>query len=451
MDQRREIDGSVTKRRFRYLIILIVFYALILFFLPSVLFAGDTGIDGFNGLFFRPNVDGQGIVNVDTARVLFPGSAHVDSYFQFARRTISFSDPALGGLVTDLVENQVLSNLTLGVGLFEFLDAGLDVPIVFMQNGTNCANATCTTVSNYNGFSLGDMRFVFKLRILDEEKYPFGLALASDIGIPTGNRKLFTGGKNASYEQRFIASKSFKHVEVAANIGYRVVDRVEALGTIYDDSLTFGVGVRGKLPHHLYAFGTVSGNVFLSDKSSANTPVEFIGGVGHRWGNGVSCQVGGGARLVDGITAADFRILGSCGVDFGLTASARNQLNPSLAEKNSARNRPLEQWIIPMATNQSRLRSKQTEMLDDVIRYLSADRTRKVVIVGNADDRASYDYNMKLSTKRALAARNYLFGRSVGPEQVLIRTSGEVFPESGGKTDEDRGANRSILIREVRE
>jgi len=413
---------------------------LIAIALPVV--ADDTGISGFNGLFFRPNVDGQGILNVDTANVLFPGAMHAGSYFQYARRTISFSDPALGGLVTDLAENQVLMNVTMGVGLFKFLDVGIDVPIALMQNGTKCLNATCTTLSNYTGFGLGDIRFVLKLRILEDKERSVGLALASDVGIPTGRRRLFTGGKGPSYEQRLIISKTFSHVEIAANIGYRVVERDETLGIIFDDSLTFGAGIRGFLPHNFFAFGTVTGNALLSDASKASTPVEFMGGVGHRWKRyNIACQVGGGTRLVDGVTAADYRAMGMCGIEFGLTKKARNHLNPM----------PAAEWMIPMRTNQSNLRRSDKDVLDDVIRWLSADRGRRVLIIGNADDRASYDYNMRLSTKRAIVARDYLFKRSVLPEQVEIATHGEAVPLAYGKTSYDRRVNRSIIVREIRE
>lgn len=426
--------------RVKFIVSVIGTMLMLMFALPGS--ANDTGINGFNGLFFRPNVDGQGILNVDTANVLFPGAMHAGSHFQYARRTISFSDPALGGLVTDLVENQVLMNVVIGVGLFKFLDVGMDVPIVLMQNGTKCLNATCTTVRNYTGFGLGDMRFVLKLRILEDEEGSVGLALASDIGIPTGRRRLFTGGKNPSYEQRVIVSKTFPHVEVAANIGYRIVDRDVALGIIFDDSLTFGAGIRGFLPHNFFAFGTITGNALLSDRSQASTPVEFMGGVGRRWQRyNIACHVGGGARLVDGVTAADYRAMGMCGIDFGLTRKARNQLNPM----------PLTEWFVPMRTNQSRLRRSEKDILDDVIRWLSSDRRRRVLIIGNADDRASYDYNMRLSTRRAIAARDYLFKRSVLPEQVEIATHGEAVPLAYGKTSYDRRINRSIIVREIRE
>lgn len=414
---------------------------LVLIAFSTLVYAGDTGIEGFNGLFFRPTVDGQGILNVDTAKVLFPGAMHAGSHFQYTRRTISFSDPALGGLTTDLVENQVLMNVVMGVGLFSFLDAGIDVPIVLMQNGTSCLNATCTDVSNYTGYGLGDIRLVFKLRILEDKPGSVGLALASDIGFPTGKRRLFTGGKNPSYEQRLIASKTFKHAEIAANIGYRIVDRVEQLGIIYDDSLTFGMGVRGFLPLDFFAFGTVTGNALLADTSKAGTPVEFMGGVGRRWKNNITCHVGGGVRLVDGVTAADYRAMGFCGIDFGLTRKAREHLNRD----------SVQEWLIPLSTDQSTLRREQKDILDDVIRWLQRDRGRRVLIIGNADDRASYDYNMKLSTKRALAARDYLFHGAVLPEQVEIATHGEAAPIVYGKSPRDRGVNRSIVVREIRE
>lgn len=403
-------------------------------------FADDTGINGFNGLFFRPNVDGKGILNVDSADVLFPGAMHVGSHFQYARRTISFSDPTLGGLVTDLAENQVLMNLIMGVGLLKYLDAGIDIPIVFMQNGTKCINATCTTVSNYTGSALGDIRFVLKLRILEDKENSVGLALASDIGIPTGKRRLFTGGKGPSYEQRLIVSKKFKHVDVAANVGYRVVDRVEALGIVYDDMFTFGAGVKGHLPHNLFAYGTIAGNTLLSERGASKTPVEFMGGIGRRWKKrNIECSIGGGSRLVDGVTAADFRAMGSCGISFGLTKKAREHFN-------SYR---LSEWLIPMKTNQYRLKLAQKELLDDVIRWMTADRKRRVMVVGNADDRRSYDYNMKLSTKRAIATRDYLFAHGVLPEQVSIGTYGEAKPLVAGKREEERTMNRSVVIKEV--
>jgi hypothetical protein len=424
---------------------IILVFSSVLLALAFPCFAGDTGIDGFNALFFRPNVDGEGILNVDTANTLYPGVAYAGGYFQYARRPVSFSDPALGGLTTDLVENQVLMDVVMGVGLFDFLDFGLDVPIALMQNGTNCGNATCTAVSSYSGAGVGDMRFVFKLRLLEDKKGSVGVALASDIGIPTGNKRLFTGGNNASYEQRLIVSKRFKHVEVAANVGYRVVDRVDAIGITYDDMLTFGAGVKGYLPHHLYAYGTIAGNAYLTNSSSATTPVEFMGGIGHEWKNHVSCDVGGGARINDGVTAADYRVMGNCGIKFGLTKSARDRLNP-----NSEINSPPLQWTIPMATNQWKLTLQQKEEMEDVIRWLTADGKRKVAITGNADDRALYDYNMNLSTKRALAARDYLVGHGVAPRQIVIVTNGEALPVSAGKSETDRGRNRSIVIREVR-
>lgn len=419
----------------------------ILVFLSAVshpALADDTGVDGFNGLFFRPNVDGLGMHNVESANVLVPGVAHVAGYFQYARRTISFSDPALGGLTTDLAENQVIMNLVLGVGILEFLDVGMDIPVALMQNGTKCLNAGCTNLNNYTGSALGDIRFVIKLRLMDERSQPFSLALASDVGVPTGNRRLFTGGKGASYEQRLLMSKRWKYVEVAANAGYRVVDKVQALGMEYDDMFTFGAGVKGFLPHKLYAYATIAGEKILSDGGSASFPVEFLGGVGREFKRHVRCDIGGGARLVDGITAADFRVMGSCGIDFGLTKKARAALDPERFVPH-----PPEVWTIPMATGSACLRTEQTEQLDDVIRWLVADRSRRAEIVGNADDRASYDSNMRLATKRALAARDYLFARGVGPDQIVLVTQGEAIPAAVGKGDGARAANRSIVIREI--
>ncbi|MEW6254026.1 MAG: OmpA family protein, partial [Planctomycetota bacterium] len=221
--------------------------------------------------------------------------------------------------------------------------------------------------------------------------------------------------------------------------------KVQALGMEYDDMLTYGAGVKGDLPHKLYAYATIAGEKILSGGGRASSPVEFMGGIGRAFPRHVRCDIGGGARIVDGVTAADFRVMGSCGIDFGLTKKARASLDPEAYAW-----RPPEEWAIPMATGSAALGLEQTEQLDDVIRWLVADRSRKAEIIGNADDRASYDSNMRLATRRALAARDYLFGRGVGPDQIVLVTQGEAIPMSAGTGEAARADNRSIVIREIK-
>lgn len=432
--------------RFLLLIALIFFTSFVVTSIPRPTAADDSNIQGFNGLFFRPNIDGRGIANVDTATTLEQGAANVSAYFQYARRTISFSDPLLAGLTTDIVENQVLMDFVAGFGILEFLDFGFDIPIALMQNGTKCLNAGCTTLTNYSGAALGDIRFALKLRLMPDEPGRFGLALLSDIGIPTGKRTLFTGGKGPSYEQRLIASKTWGRVLLAANVGYRAVEKTEVMGMTYDDALTFGAATRVQLPKHLYAYATIAGSHTFAGSGGGRTPVEFMGGVGRQWNKGISCDVAGGTRIIDGITAADYRVMGHCGIDFDLIKrkSSSMAMVPVSTE-------PLAVWTIPQGTNQWRIGKMQGEQLEEVIRWLAKDRKRRVLIAGNADDRASFDYNLQLSTKRALAARDYLIHRGVPPEQLQISTNSETFERQSGKDAASRESNRSIVIRELRE
>ncbi len=415
-----------------------------IFFIATNAQADDSGVQGFNGLFFRPNVDGKGIANVDTANTLASGAAHVGAYFGYARKTISFSDPLLANLKTDLAENQVLADFVLGFGILDFLDIGIDIPVALMQNGTKCLNAGCTDLTNYSGAGLGDIRFAIKLRLMPDEPGRFGLALLSDIGIPTGKRTLFTGGKGPSYEQRLIASKTWGRVTVAANVGYRAVEKTQAMGMTYDDQLTFGGGARVELPKRLYAYATIAGNHIFASSQSGRTPVEFLGGIGRHWNKGISCDVGGGARVVDGVSAADYRVMGRCGIDFDLL-----HRKPAATTTPPSTLGPPQEWLVPMATNQWRIGKEQGERLEDVMRWLAEDRARRVLIAGNADDRALFDYNLKLSTQRALAARDYLIQRGVPPEQLVLSTYSEMKPTAAGKTDADRSSNRSMAITEL--
>jgi peptidoglycan-associated lipoprotein len=68
-------------------------------------------------------------------------------------------------------------------------------------------------------------------------------------------------------------------------------------------------------------------------------------------------------------------------------------------------------------------------------KYLVANKTRKVVIQGNTDERGSREYNLALGQKRSEAVRRALASLGVSDSQVEAVSFGEEKPKSTG-TDE---------------
>ena len=70
-----------------------------------------------------------------------------------------------------------------------------------------------------------------------------------------------------------------------------------------------------------------------------------------------------------------------------------------------------------------------------------------VEIEGYTDDAGSPEYNLKLSSNRANAAREYLIKKGVPNERISIIGYGETKPIASNKTEEGKAKNRRIEMR----
>lgn len=75
-------------------------------------------------------------------------------------------------------------------------------------------------------------------------------------------------------------------------------------------------------------------------------------------------------------------------------------------------------------------------------RYLAANKGRKVVIEGNADERGGREYNLALGQKRADAVRRALATLGVEDAQMESISFGEEKPRAVGTDEASLGENR---------
>jgi peptidoglycan-associated lipoprotein len=75
-------------------------------------------------------------------------------------------------------------------------------------------------------------------------------------------------------------------------------------------------------------------------------------------------------------------------------------------------------------------------------RYLNANKTRRVVIQGNTDERGSREYNLALGQKRAEAVRKSLAALGVSDSQMEAVSFGEEKPKSTGSDEAAWAENR---------
>lgn len=89
----------------------------------------------------------------------------------------------------------------------------------------------------------------------------------------------------------------------------------------------------------------------------------------------------------------------------------------------------------------------ETQRLDTNLKVMAKYPTNKVVVTGNTDSDADYDYNDRLSQRRVTTVRDYLIDKGLAPERIIAIAAGELsalFPEN--KTVVERATNRRVTM-----
>ncbi|MBL0318098.1 MAG: peptidoglycan-associated lipoprotein Pal [Alphaproteobacteria bacterium] len=99
--------------------------------------------------------------------------------------------------------------------------------------------------------------------------------------------------------------------------------------------------------------------------------------------------------------------------------------------------------------NSSDLDSTSTAILENQARWLSANKSKKVVVEGHADERGTREFNLALGERRANAVKEYLTGHGVDSSRVKTISYGKERPAVQGSSEESWAQNRrSVLIEE---
>jgi OOP family OmpA-OmpF porin len=67
-----------------------------------------------------------------------------------------------------------------------------------------------------------------------------------------------------------------------------------------------------------------------------------------------------------------------------------------------------------------------------------------LILSGHTDNVGSEDFNLKLSSKRAEAVKNYLINKGIAAERITAKGFGETMPIAPNDTEENRAINRRV-------
>jgi len=270
---------------------------------------------------FEP-LPSQGInhLQVGASRVL----AHLRPSFGFVlhyqTNPFVLRDPD-DNIQATLIDNRLTTELWASLGLFDWLEIGVVLPIVLTQSGDDLAAIGATEV--LDGASLRDLRIVPKLQLFSDNG--FGIGLLGQIAVPTGDAAQYASDDAVRGQVRLVLDYEHRSgYAVALDGGLDFRPRRVSLTHISEDAVTLGFALRVPLGvEWLRALATVHAAIpLVSDRDptdltrdsadGAEVAIEGDLALQARFGDFVA-SVGVGHGFTDGVGSPDVRVFGLFG------------------------------------------------------------------------------------------------------------------------------------------
>jgi outer membrane protein OmpA-like peptidoglycan-associated protein len=460
---------------------------------------------------FRPLGAPQDLVMVAQSRPLSHLSFAVGGYLSLALDPLVLLEKATGSKSVNVISSQLELDLMAALGLFEWAEIAVALPIVLYQTGDNLNDVG--TEGSVQSAALGDLRVTGKVAIpylrRKAEARGFGMSLALQVSFPTGVVDAFTSDGAVTFNPYLIADYRFgTGVLIAANAGVWFRPERQWSGLQVGDMSTFGLGAEVPVVRRwgLTIIGEVFGAASLTKLpgSPREVPAEVLLGI--RWysSSGVTLTVGGSFGCDCAFGAPALRLFTSLiwvpMKTREYEALERFKVPPAdpdndglIGDQDKCPDKPgpvenhgcpdedrdkdgivdrldkcpeepaapgstdgcprvriqgrkiiiLEQ--VHFATDQDVILPESFPILEDVARLLKVHaELLQVLVEGHCDIRASDEYNMDLSRRRAASVMRFLIAQGVAPSRLRSEGFGRRRPIAPNSTEAGMALNRRV-------
>ena len=148
---------------------------------------------------------------------------------------------------------------------------------------------------------------------------------------------------------------------------------------------------------------------------------------------------------LSGMTQIKLRVVESKPLNLGLKVVKAEEIEKSIEERGS-----VSIYGIHFDHNSAVVKSGSEKVLREIAKYLKRNPKVKLYVVGHTDGAGSYDYNLKLSLKRAEAVvRRLVKEYGISPKRLKAVGVGPVAPVDTNRTSEGRARNRRVELVEM--
>jgi outer membrane protein OmpA-like peptidoglycan-associated protein len=274
---------------------------------------------------FEPSTHPAGVLTTDPAATLGNLNWYVGLGFGYA------NDPLVATRDDEVtyrfIEHHVMADLVAAIGFWHYFELGVHLPAAIYQKGDPVGQITGPGGPGFGEepqkAAIGDLRIAPKVRFWKNTRHGFGLAFVPQLTVPTGMVDDNAGEESATFEPKLVVDYRFAQgTLIALNVGYRLRKRLTTADLRVDDQIFFSLGVemnvwQKKLSVLAEVYGAFGYQDAEADADSGidqqEVPLEALGGVRYRFGNGLLVTAAGGAGLLNGWATPDFRVFGSVG------------------------------------------------------------------------------------------------------------------------------------------
>lgn len=267
---------------------------------------------------FRPLGAPRDLVLVNQSRPLSHLSLSGGAYLNFALDPLTLVAAGTHSKAVSVVGNRLQLDVMASVGLTDFVELGVDMPLVLAQGSDNLE--AIGTEGYIQSFTPGDLHLMGKVAIpgllrRGDMTPGFGAALTFGLSLPTGIQDAFASDGSVTWNPGLVVDyRTERGILLSLNAGAWMRPERQFAGVQWGNAATFGLGaempiIRGTIT----AVGLLSGSTPI-DKfpdSTRQIPAELL--LGLRWysSTGLTFTVGGGGGCGCSLTAPTLRMFTS--------------------------------------------------------------------------------------------------------------------------------------------
>ena len=270
----------------------------------------------FNVQLFEPSPSPGSLFTLDTPAVLPHLAFAVGLWGNYATSSLGFS---VGGTDVTLVGDPVQLEAHAALGLFQYLELGIALPLVHQRtlDATAACVATPVRCPEASGHTaLGDLRGYVKVPILRGRT---SLSLRAGVAFPTGDDAHYAGARYWTLAPALVAAHTFGRFSLTGNLGARFGQASSSPFVAVNDELTLGLGARYDVSWRLGFMAEVIARVPLDAPPAGyldgnrvtrvedRVPAELFAGATVGITRALAATLGVGKGLGDGYGASGFR------------------------------------------------------------------------------------------------------------------------------------------------